>query len=191
MVKKPAKDDEAAEWAGRAAENEQNIIRLLRSHQLSDPSALPNRAEFLGGAKREAEGMTHAQLVNQYLNTLAALHHTLGMMMHADSQRVANGIMYGERVTKATGFITDLTDQSRKTKADRKRGGDNKNARDPKQIAKAEAFKLWEDWQAGRARHKSGAAFARHVVDKLPLIESTKTVERWVTQWRKDAKAMK
>ncbi|MBN8737663.1 MAG: hypothetical protein J0H27_15530 [Xanthomonadales bacterium] len=65
-----------------------------------------------------------------------------------------------------------------------------KLARDPKQAAKAKAFKLWQDWQTGRVRHKSGAAFARHVVDTLP-IESTKTVERWVTQWRKDAKATK
>ena len=62
---------------------------------------------------------------------------------------------------------------------------------DPKQSAKADAFKLWQDWRAGRALYKSGAAFARHVVDALPAIENTKTVERWVTQWRKDAKAAK
>lgn len=70
-------------------------------------------------------------------------------------------------------------------------GANARLARDPKQAAKAEAFKLWQDWQAGRARHKSGAAFARHVIEACPAIESSKVVERWVTQWRKDAKAKK
>jgi hypothetical protein len=59
-----------------------------------------------------------------------------------------------------------------------------KLARDPKQLAKAEAFRLWCEWQAGAARYKSGAAFARHVVDTLP-IESTKSVERWMATWHR------
>lgn len=63
-----------------------------------------------------------------------------------------------------------------------------KLARDPKQAAKADAFKLWQEWQTGKARHRSGAAFARHVIDTLPTIESEKTVERWTRQWAKDAK---
>lgn len=62
---------------------------------------------------------------------------------------------------------------------------------DPKQAAKAEALKLWQDWQAGHARYKSGAAFARHVVEKFTAIESTKVVERWATKWRADEKARK
>lgn len=66
-----------------------------------------------------------------------------------------------------------------------------KLARDPKQAAKAQAYKLWQDWQLGSARFKSGAEFARHVVEVLPAIESTKVVERWVTQWRKGAKIKK
>jgi hypothetical protein len=71
------------------------------------------------------------------------------------------------------------------------KGARAKLAADPKQAAKAEAFKLWQDWQAGKTRHKSGAAFARHVVKAIRVIENTKTVERWVTQWSKHAKAAK
>ncbi|MET4570619.1 hypothetical protein [Rhodanobacter soli] len=58
-----------------------------------------------------------------------------------------------------------------------------KLARDPKQAAKAEAFKLWSDWQAGKTLHKSGAAFARFVCDKYPVLESPTTVERWARKW--------
>lgn len=54
---------------------------------------------------------------------------------------------------------------------------------DPKQKAKLEAHKLWQDWQARPTLYKSGAAFQRDVVAKLPLIESTKTVERWCRGW--------
>lgn len=66
-----------------------------------------------------------------------------------------------------------------------------KLANDPKQAAKAEAFKLWQEWQAGRARYKSGAAFARHVIETYPILEDPVSAGRWVTQWRKHAKAKK
>lgn len=66
-----------------------------------------------------------------------------------------------------------------------------KLANDPKQAAKAKAFKLWQQWQTGVERHRSGAAFARHVVKVLPTLESTSVVERWVTRWRRDAKFKK
>lgn len=62
------------------------------------------------------------------------------------------------------------------------------NDSDGTQAAKTEARKLWEDWRTGITLHKSGAAFARFVVDRLPSIKTTKTVERWATQWRKEAK---
>lgn len=56
-------------------------------------------------------------------------------------------------------------------------------ARDPKTKAKLDAHQLWLNWQHGSQLHKSGAAFARFVVDTLP-IESEKTVERWMREWR-------
>lgn len=57
-------------------------------------------------------------------------------------------------------------------------------ANDPKQAAKAKAHQLWQDWQSGKALHKSGAAFARHVVAHTN-IEDTNTVQRWMRSWRK------
>jgi hypothetical protein len=62
-------------------------------------------------------------------------------------------------------------------------------ANSPKQAAKAEAFKLWRDWATGKAKYKSGAAFARDVCARFPVIENQKTAERWATQWRKEAAA--
>lgn len=61
------------------------------------------------------------------------------------------------------------------------------NDKDGKQAAKAEAFVLWQAWQRGDALHKSGAAFARDIVDKLP-IENEKTVQRWMKVWADQAK---
>lgn len=78
-----------------------------------------------------------------------------------------------------------------KGELDRKRGAAAKLANDPKQKAKVKAFELWQDWQTGKALHKSGAAFARHVMNKLPDLENQKTIERWVTHWRREAKAKK
>lgn len=56
--------------------------------------------------------------------------------------------------------------------------------RDPKQAAKAEVLRLWQDWQAGKTIHVSGAAFARHAVART-AIEDPNTVQRWMRQWRK------
>jgi hypothetical protein len=67
-------------------------------------------------------------------------------------------------------------------------GASAKLANDAVQAAKVEAFKLWGDWQTGKTLHKSGAAFALHVVVTLPVIQNTKTVERWVTAWRNESK---
>jgi len=64
-----------------------------------------------------------------------------------------------------------------------KSGAQAKLKKDPKQAAKLEAKKLWEEWQAGKTKHKGAAAFARFVCGKYPILESTAVVERWVRQW--------
>jgi hypothetical protein len=61
------------------------------------------------------------------------------------------------------------------------------NDSDGKQAAKQNAFNQWVAWQNGAVTYKSGAAFARHIVETLP-IENTKTVERWMQAWRKEMK---
>lgn len=70
-----------------------------------------------------------------------------------------------------------------------KKGARAMLANSAKQAAKAKAHELWKDWQAGRAIHKSGAAFARYVVQQLPAIESEESVKRWAREWAAEAKA--
>jgi hypothetical protein len=60
---------------------------------------------------------------------------------------------------------------------------------DGKQAAKAEAKRRWLDWQSRKSLHKSGAAFARYVVDEIDALDSEKTVERWARQWAKEGKS--
>lgn len=69
----------------------------------------------------------------------------------------------------------------------RQRGAQAKLAKDPKQAAKVQAFQMWQEWRSGRVIHKSGAAFARHVVSKTE-IENPDSVERWLRQWRRENK---
>lgn len=65
----------------------------------------------------------------------------------------------------------------------RRNGVLKKLSKDPKQIDKAKVRGLYDDWQAGRARYKNNAAFARHVVENT-CIEDTNSVQRWIRQWR-------
>ena len=64
---------------------------------------------------------------------------------------------------------------------------------DPKQKAKAKIFQEYKRWMANQSNFRDGAKFALKMVelhrdkDGAPLL-TTKTVEGWVTLWRKDAK---
>jgi hypothetical protein len=63
-----------------------------------------------------------------------------------------------------------------------------KKAVDPKQAAKSRVKVLWDDWQAGRALHKSKAAWARYAQTQNPCLESVKVIENWATGWQRERK---
>jgi hypothetical protein len=65
-----------------------------------------------------------------------------------------------------------------------KEAADARWANDPKRAAKEQALQQWKDWQAGKSRHASNAAFARHIVETT-VITDTGTVQRWIREWRK------
>ena len=71
----------------------------------------------------------------------------------------------------------------------RRSGAMKKLANDPRQKEKENVRVLWGDWQTGKTKHTSGAAFARYVVDHAKFIKSEKTVERWAIAWAKESKA--
>jgi hypothetical protein len=57
---------------------------------------------------------------------------------------------------------------------------------DGKQAGKAQVRKLWEEWKAGKTRHRSGAAFALDALGKVAALKSTKKIETWVTEWGRE-----
>lgn len=83
-------------------------------------------------------------------------------------------------IEKAKGLAAQM--QSEQARA----GARARLAKNPVQAAKPDAYKLWLDWQERRALHKSAAAFHRYVIDQLPIITDTKTVERWCREWKKN-----
>ena len=54
---------------------------------------------------------------------------------------------------------------------------------DPVQSKKPQARELWDDWQTGKTKHTSGAAFDRYVLEQISVIHDTKTVYRWRKEW--------
>jgi hypothetical protein len=184
--------DKAIETAAAAAENAKDSIKFFRSHVLSDLSSWPEIPENESSGsvvlydEKDLRSMTHEQLVAHALNLTRHTLFQTRMMAIADAHRVAHGIQDGKWVLEVAETALALGAHVTKARADRQKGVKVKLANDPKQAAKADAFRMWQEWQAGRALYKSGAAFARHVVDSLPL-ESTDTVERWVRVWRKAA----
>lgn len=64
-----------------------------------------------------------------------------------------------------------------------------KLAADPKQAAKSQVKKLWNDWQHCKKLHKGAAAFARFACGQNLGIESEKNVGKWCREWVKETQA--
>ena len=104
-------------------------------------------------------------------------------------QRLAT-VAYGHGLFE--GALLSVSDPRARKRLDVMRaraGAAARLANDPKQWGKERACELWRDWQSGKTSHASGAAFARFVVDEIPALESTKTIERWVTEWHREAES--
>lgn len=90
-------------------------------------------------------------------------------------------------ITNAKSISTMLTAPQNALRENAKRGAAAKLANDPRQKDKPKVKEMWEEWDLGKVKYKSGAAFSRHVVANTSL-QNEKTVERWVTAWRKEKK---
>jgi hypothetical protein len=67
-----------------------------------------------------------------------------------------------------------------------------KLARDPKQAAKAEAFKLWQERHAGKhPKLRTNEQFAGECMDRWPVLTSVKVICGWCTDWTKAAKSQR
>jgi len=70
-----------------------------------------------------------------------------------------------------------------------RRGAAAKLARDPKQVAKAEAFKLWKERHAGKhPKLRANEQFAAECMRRWPVLTSSKVILGWCTEWNKQAK---
>lgn len=61
-----------------------------------------------------------------------------------------------------------------------------KHATDQKQEEKRFVKDCWNAWNDEPSRYKSKAAFARDVLEKCKLLESTKVIEDWCREWEKE-----
>lgn len=87
------------------------------------------------------------------------------------------------RIDAALRAIDERIAGDKALKQKSRKGVEARLRNDPKQAAKAHAFRLWRDWQTGKTVYASGAAFARHVVEQT-VIEDPNTVQRWMRNWR-------
>lgn len=70
-----------------------------------------------------------------------------------------------------------------------KLGAKAKLALDPKQIAKAEAHKLWKDRHAGmHPKLRTNEQFATECMHRWPELTSSKVITGWCTKWTKETK---
>ena len=70
-----------------------------------------------------------------------------------------------------------------------RKGARARYADDPKQLAKIEVKESWIRWQSDPGSYRSKAEFAFSMVNvHEPTLISTKVIERWCTEWERDAK---
>ena len=79
-------------------------------------------------------------------------------------------------------FTKEVAKESRKAVA--RKGGYGKVEKSPKSKAKQSIHNLWLDWQSGKTRHASGAAFCRFALETHKEIDSFDSVKKWIRAWR-------
>jgi hypothetical protein len=201
-----AKKVEAADEAERIEVQRFIDALLLRrervivngKERMTSKQIVPVTDDELSSAREKIEqmGLSHSELIDYAAREAAAgekliervskYEFIVGIFEAAKSNRDWPNIFkthYSENIVaqallKAMGLQRVITaGQGARGKANGKAG-----------IAKAEAKRLWGDWQAGKMLHKSQAAFARYVVDNVPDLVSPKNVEAWCTTWGKELK---
>lgn len=163
--------DSTVEWLKRLNLTYDQLIEITASLKI-EAMEISKINEELSNLVRESEnflmamGDTNRGISNEAKLFLAKL--------HAETKSVvAESFFKGIEIYK---------------KSNAKKSAKAKLNSDPKQAAKKEAKALWLEWQTGKTIHKNCAAFARHIISTLPIIESEETVKRWERAWRKEAK---
>jgi len=57
---------------------------------------------------------------------------------------------------------------------------------DPKTIEKALVKECWIAWQKDKSRYKTQISFAEDMLDKFTNLTSTKVIEKWCSEWKKE-----
>jgi len=87
-------------------------------------------------------------------------------------------------------FLELLLEFIRRMIAKKSRGATKKLANDLKQVAKAEAFELWQTRRAGQhKRLRTNEQFATETMRRWPVLTSSKVICGWCTAWEKEARA--
>jgi hypothetical protein len=190
---KPSPDDEGIVWASDDAKRAQRIIDLYQAHQQPDMSQLlPMLDQMQHGGSVEIDAMNLADLRAHAQKLLALVTHLSRMLAHGDVNRVALGLQDNERALQAAGIISKLGAQTHKARDDRKKGAARKLAKDPKQAAKKEATKLWQERYDGKhPKLGTNEQFATECMRRWPVLKSAKVILGWCTKWTKAAKSQR
>lgn len=154
---------------------------LLRTLKNANVQVSPMNAEFF----RDAD-VTFG---------LLDIHENKLIKIDSDELPIAAHDEIGRRIFEAV--RTELRNTVAKVNADVRRQQSRaaaaaKQARDPKQAAKTEAFKLWTDRHAGKHPNlRTNEQFAAECMRRWPVLTSAKVILGWCTDWNKAAKVRK
>lgn len=108
---------------------------------------------------------------------------------YADSERQRRRIEHEELFTQVRAWQSEVSGSLSDGSMRAYLNVQAKLARDPKQAAKAEAFKLWQARRAGKhPTLRTNEQFATECQSRWPVLTSAKNILGWCTQWNKDAK---
>jgi len=182
----------------KSSKKEENVISQLALLEAMSLAAQEKSTEGDRSRRRElAQWLTRlnsplevatmavvaAEHVQEALRCLDAIGDGYEAFVHGSEER---SLMLSKELSLFTAKkIVDAKKQARRDLA--RRAAAVRLERSPKQAEKSCAHALWKDWQAGKLSFRSGAGFARYVMDKVPGLRNQKVIEGWVTGWRRAA----
>lgn len=88
-----------------------------------------------------------------------------------------------KRINEGNAEFWEAINSQLETKRQQSHGGRVRAANDPKQAALKNVRKEWEEW---RHKKRYKAPFARAMIAKYTVLESTKTIEDKCREWEKE-----
>lgn len=117
---------------------------------------------------------------------LFAIELSLGSQANGDVKGAMSNLARAADIFAVSALRIAQDDEKIQRSTRAKEAAKNGHAKSEKQKIKLEVKDVWKQWLLAKGEGRSVAFFARTMQDAYPVIESPRTIENWVREWKSE-----